>query len=56
MAWDKFPKKKFTEHKPAISSMRRNLQTEHLEKLFDLANEDRFRCVRVEGAAEIIDL
>lgn len=29
---------KFDERKPAISSLRRNLQTEHLERLFDLAN------------------
>ncbi len=31
------PKGKFSERKPAISSLRRNLQTEHLERLFDLA-------------------
>lgn len=29
---------KFSERKPAISSLRRNLQTEHLSRLFDLAN------------------
>lgn len=28
----------FDERNPAISSLRRNLQTEHLERLFDLAN------------------
>ena len=28
----------FDERKPAISSLRRNLQAEHLERLFDLAN------------------
>ena len=33
------PKGKFTERKPAISSLRRNLQTEYLERLFDLADE-----------------
>ncbi|MFK7766961.1 MAG: zinc-dependent metalloprotease [Mariniblastus sp.] len=33
---DKAPKGKFTERKPAISSLRRNLQTEHLQRLFDL--------------------
>ena len=31
-------KGKFSERKPAISSLRRNLQTEHMERLFDLAN------------------
>ena len=33
------PVGKFTERKPAISSLRRNLQTEFLERLFDLADE-----------------
>jgi len=36
---DEAPKGKFTERKPAISSLRRNLQTEHIERLFDLAAE-----------------
>ncbi len=31
------PEGNFTERKPAISSLRRNLQTEHIERLFDLA-------------------
>jgi hypothetical protein len=35
------PKGKFTERKPAISSMRRNLQTEFIERLFDLAKEEK---------------
>ncbi len=34
---EKMPEGKFTERKPAISSLRRNLQAEHLERLFDLA-------------------
>ena len=38
---DKSPKGKFSERKPAISSLRRNLQTEHLQRLFDLAGEER---------------
>ncbi len=33
------PQGKFTERQPAISSLRRNLQTEHIERLFDLAGE-----------------
>ena len=33
------PDGQFTERKPAISSLRRNLQTEHIERLFDLAAE-----------------
>jgi hypothetical protein len=36
---DEAPEGKFTERKPAISSLRRNLQTEHIERLFDLAAE-----------------
>jgi hypothetical protein len=32
-------KGKFTERQPAISSLRRNLQAEHLQRLFDLASE-----------------
>ena len=36
---DELPKGKFTERKPAISSLRRNLQTEYLERLFDLSSE-----------------
>ena len=31
----------FTERKPAVSSLRRNLQAEHLNRLFDLARESR---------------
>ncbi|MEL7496382.1 MAG: zinc-dependent metalloprotease [Planctomycetota bacterium] len=36
---DKAPKGKFSVRKPAISSLRRNLQSEHLERLFDLGSE-----------------
>jgi hypothetical protein len=32
------PQGQFTERKPAISNLRRNLQAEHLQRLFDLAN------------------
>ena len=38
---EELPKGKFTERKPAISSLRRNLQSEHLRRLFDLAAERR---------------
>jgi hypothetical protein len=38
---DSLPKGKFTERKPAISSLRRNLQTEYIERLFDLAAEQK---------------
>ena len=36
---EELPKGKFSERKPAISSLRRNLQSEHLDRLFDLAND-----------------
>ena len=34
----KEPEGKFTEREPAISSLRRNLQSEHLQRLFDLGS------------------
>jgi hypothetical protein len=37
----KAPKGKFSERKPAISSLRRNLQSEHMQRLFDLASNVR---------------
>ena len=36
---DELPNGEFTVRKPAISSLRRNLQTESIERLFDLAGE-----------------
>ena len=38
---EELPEGEFTERKPAISSMRRNLQTEFIERLFDLAKEEK---------------
>jgi len=38
---EKEPKGKFTEREPAISSLRRNLQSEHLQRLFDLGSARR---------------
>ncbi|MEM7454351.1 MAG: zinc-dependent metalloprotease [Planctomycetota bacterium] len=37
---DDLPNGNFTERSPAMSSLRRNLQTEYLDRLFDLANEE----------------
>ena len=36
---DKTPKGKFSARKPAISSLRRNLQSEHLQRLMDLGSQ-----------------
>ena len=36
---DEWKSTESTDRKPLVSSMRRNLQTEHLERLFDLASE-----------------
>jgi hypothetical protein len=38
---DNKPNGKRTEREPAISSLRRNLQAEHVDRLFDLANSGR---------------
>lgn len=38
---EKTPKGKFSERKPAISSLRRNLQSEHLQRLMDLGVQKR---------------
>jgi hypothetical protein len=38
---DTAPTGQFTERKPAVSSLRRNLQVEHLERLMDLAGVSR---------------
>jgi hypothetical protein len=37
---DQKPDKKYTARKPMISSLRRNLQREHLERLIDLSKSD----------------
>ncbi len=36
---DELPNGKFDERNPAVSSLRRSLQSEHLDRLFDLAND-----------------
>ena len=38
---EKAPRGKFSERKPAISSLRRNLQSEHLQRLMDLGVQKR---------------
>jgi len=38
---EKAPRGKFSERKPAISSLRRNLQTEHIQRLMDLGGQKR---------------
>ncbi|MEM9413685.1 MAG: hypothetical protein AAGA30_21435, partial [Planctomycetota bacterium] len=39
---DEAPEGEFSERKPAISSLRRNLQSEHLDRLIDLTKTSRF--------------
>ena len=50
---DEAPKGKFTERKPAISSLRRNLQTEHIERLFDLAAESESSTAAMKPIANL---
>ncbi len=47
------PKGKFTERKPAISSLRRNLQTEHIERLFDLAGSSKGSSAAMKPIADL---
>lgn len=47
------PEGKFTERKPAISSLRRNLQTEHIERLFDLAAESESSTAAMKPIANL---
>ena len=50
------PKGKFTERKPAISSMRRNLQTEFVERLFDLAKETKGSTAAMKPIANLASM
>ena len=50
------PKGKFTERKPAISSMRRNLQTEFIERLFDLAKESKGSTAALKPIANLASM
>lgn len=50
---DKLPEGKFTEREPAISSLRRNLQTEYLERLFDLATETKSSTAAMKPIANL---
>ena len=43
----------YTERKPAITSLRRNLQTEHLERLFDLAGETKSSTAAMKPIANL---
>ena len=54
--WDELDSKmggKFSERKPAISSLRRDLQTEYLERLFDLANTTQSRTAAMKPISNL---
>lgn len=53
---DEAPKGKFTERNPAISSLRRNLQTEHMQRLFDLGAEKRGGSAAMKPIANLASL
>jgi hypothetical protein len=48
---DEFPES--SDRQPLISSLRRNLQTEHLERLFDLANEQNSSTAAMKPIANL---
>ena len=50
------PEGEFTERKPAISSLRRNLQTEFIERLFDLAKEKKGSAAALKPIANLAAL
>lgn len=53
---DELPEGKFTEREPAISSLRRNLQTEYLERLFDLAAETKSATAAMKPIANLASM
>ena len=50
------PEGEFSERQPAISSLRRNLQTEHLERLFDLAGETKSSTAAMKPIANLASM
>lgn len=50
------PEGEFSERKPAISSLRRNLQTEHLERLFDLAGGTKSSTAAMKPIANLASM
>lgn len=53
---DGIPEGEFSIRKPAISSLRRNLQTEHLERLFDLATESKGSSAAMKPIANLASM
>jgi hypothetical protein len=51
---DQEPSKKYTARGPMISSLRRNLQREHLELLIDLSRSDYFGTVAYKPIANLV--
>jgi hypothetical protein len=50
------PQGEFSERKQAISSLRRNLQTEHIERLFDLASESESMVAAMKPIANLASM
>ena len=53
---DEAPEGKFTERKPAISSLRRNLQSEHLDRLMDLSKKPRFSSAAMKPISNLASM
>lgn len=50
------PKGKFSERKPAVSSLRRNLQSEHLDRLIDLTKTSRFSSAAMKPISNLASM
>ena len=53
---DEAPEGKFTERKPAVSSLRRNLQSEHLNRLIDLTKTSRFSSAAMKPISNLASM
>lgn len=53
---NELPDGEFSDRQPAISSLRRNLQTEHIERLFDLANESESAVAAMKPLANLASM
>ena len=53
---ESFPRGKFSDRKPAISSLRRNLQSEYLQRLFDLAEGGNYSSAAMKPISNLAAL
>jgi hypothetical protein len=53
---DEAPNGDFSERKPAVSSLRRNLQSEHLDRLMDLTKTSRFSSAAMKPISNLASM